>query len=937
MFRIKPDPRNAFPARTKSTSCVPTAWSPVLCVNAKRAPRCEPIQFATPEESTAGYTVQLTVTEGAGLTRHHMSEKVDYRLDHSEAETRVIMDFVEVSATKPATPDVQVTFTPGRMRIREGLSPAREMTVANAPAEFRPGLAAMGLPVRRVTRQANGDHNASEVIQDAGQLTGESNVCLFLHPPFAVNRDRWSVAREFRSSDNAKTSKGTLTYRKTATNAQQVTVDVTGTLKTARDVTSEEGITVTSASLTFSGTQTFSLERMQWVSGSLNVKLTGQARKGSERGRLAANMTLSLQPRDVSDLPSLPPQALAGAGEGQSVRPAGAFGWLQRRAAFKTELKRHGPAPHDFDPATPPPGVREVTYESDDLELKAWYAAPPDSGGRRVPALVFFHGGFAFGPGQFEVVRPFLDAGFAVMTPMLRGENGNAGDFELFGGEFDDARYAIRWVAQQPEVDASRIYAFGHSAGGGISALLSLAEEPLPLRHCGSSGGLYPMKIFAAWSDFCPFDFNDLQECRMRLLLGNQLDMQRPHFAWLGRQDELSAVVATAREEAGPSGQLQVVLVDGDHFSSLDRSVNAYLQLIQAELPSAATAATVAAAPVAQASTDSVLPEPEFDFRGTALRHTAAVLTTAAGDIRHLIYAPEPRQQFALSGTSGTFQIWDAKTGQVYRSGRHEAGIECVAFCGDNATFAYGTVDGRLRFYSIATRQHTANVAVPSGNVVHLIGTPDDRTYAAATSRGDLLWGTVPSGRNKSAPATIASFGSPVTRLAWLDSSGDELLIATADGTLRRFDPQKRAASAEWNLDAGRINDFALSLDRQKVVVATGRLGAVSVNLTDGALTERLFSHDEVISVAVNPVSGDCAIGTDEDMVVLMKGLSAQSISMSYTSRAGGAKYLIFSSDGKALAAAGPESNQLRVWDLTRSPNESGNTSSNPFSNLFSQ
>jgi acetyl esterase/lipase/transcription elongation factor Elf1 len=897
----------------------------------------EPIQFATPDESTAGYTLNVTLTEGAGLTRHHLSERVDYMLVHSDTETRVVMDFTEASVSKPNAPDMQVTYTPGRMRVRQGVMPPEELTTATAPPEVQQELAAMGVPVRRITRKENGDHEAPTVLQEAGKLTGESSLCLFFYPPFALNRDRWSVAREFRSVDNSASATGTLTYRKTGTQQQQVTVDVTGTLDTTGGVTTEEGVTVTSASFSFEGTQTFSLERMQWVSGNLSIKMTGQARKGSKRGRIAADMTLTLEPRDAADLPSLPPSALAGADGGGSTGQPAAYGWLHYRTTFQTKLKTNGPAPQEFDPATPPRGVREVTYQSDDLELKAWYAVPPASGARRVLALVFFHGGFAFGPGDYDTVRLFLDAGFAVMTPMLRGENGNPGDFELFGGEFDDARNAIKWVAQQPEVDASRIYAFGHSAGGGVSAILSLAEKSLPLRHCGSSGGLYPLDVFAGWSDICPFDFNDPHECRMRLLLGNQLDMQRPHFAWLGRQDDLVDVMGPAREEAGPSGKLQVIPVDGDHFSSLDRSLNAYLQLIQAESPAPATAATIAAATPVSPSQPATLPEPEFNFRDVPTRRTSATLNTAAGGIRHLIFAPEPRQQFALSGTSGTFQIWDAKTGRVYRSGRHEAGIECVAFCGDNATFAYGTVDGRLRFYSIASKQHTANIAVSSGNIVQLVCTPGGDTYAAATSRGDLLWGTVPSGRNKSTPATIASFGSQVTQMVWLEKTGGELLIATADGTLRRFNRQTKATTAEWNLDAGRINDLALSRDRQQAVVATARLGAVSVNLADGSLIRRLFSDDEVVSVAVNPISGDCAIGTDTSMVILMKGLTAESISRGYASGEGGAKYLMFSSDGKALAAASPESNQLSVWDLTRSPSDSGDTPSNPFSNLFSQ
>lgn len=104
------------------------------------------------------------------------------------------------------------------------------------------------------------------------------------------------------------------------------------------------------------------------------------------------------------------------------------------------------------------------------------------------PALMFLHGGFAFGAGDLEACQAFMDAGYIVMCPMLRGENGNPGVFEMFLGEVEDAKAAAVWLAEQPGVDKSRIFAFGHSVGGGVSAMLSLREN-VPVQHSGSSGG----------------------------------------------------------------------------------------------------------------------------------------------------------------------------------------------------------------------------------------------------------------------------------------------------------------------------------------------------------------------------------------------------------------------------------------------------------------
>jgi hypothetical protein len=125
--------------------------------------------------------------------------------------------------------------------------------------------------------------------------------------------------------------------------------------------------------------------------------------------------------------------------------PIASYDYLAERAAHPTHLLRHGPAPQAFQAEAPPAGARRVAYQSGGRELWGLMALPASrSGGvatptaRPVPAIVYAHGGFAFGNDDFEAVRPFLDRGFAVFTPTLRGENGNPGDFELMFGEVDD-------------------------------------------------------------------------------------------------------------------------------------------------------------------------------------------------------------------------------------------------------------------------------------------------------------------------------------------------------------------------------------------------------------------------------------------------------------------------------------------------------------------
>jgi hypothetical protein len=265
--------------------------------------------------------------------------------------------------------------------------------------------------------------------------------------------------------------------------------------------------------------------------------------------------------------------------------------YLARRHAHATRLRERGPSPASYEDVDPPPGVVRVTYRSGELDLAAWFAAPL-GGSRAIPApgLVYFHGDFAFGPDDFEQLRRFHEAGFAVMAPMLRGENGNPGDFELLWGEIDDARAAVSWLADSGYVDRHRIHAFGHSIGGGVVAMLTLYGE-LPLRLTGSCGGIYMPETFGRWAasqrnaELVRFDAADPNETELRVLGPNLPWMVHRHIAYVGEGDPWFVRNAGQLEQqAWALGKpFERVIVPGDHMSSLPVALDAFLQLARAE------------------------------------------------------------------------------------------------------------------------------------------------------------------------------------------------------------------------------------------------------------------------------------------------------------------------------------------------------------------
>lgn len=253
--------------------------------------------------------------------------------------------------------------------------------------------------------------------------------------------------------------------------------------------------------------------------------------------------------------------------------------YLELRKTFETNLLFENPS-HQEGSDIVGESVQQILYESNGVELKAWLALPENPISEPMPALVYLHRGFAASPYSLEVAQPFLEAGFAVFVPSYRGENGNPGNFELFYGEVDDVRAAIRWLAKQDNIDTTRIYTFGHSVGGGMSALLSLWND-IPVQFTGSSGGLYTRDVFDSWSNIVPFDVNDETERGLRLLFMNIEHMQIPHIAYLGRDDSLTNAAETAIQEADKHDTpLTIEIIRGDHFTSLSPAVDLFLETI---------------------------------------------------------------------------------------------------------------------------------------------------------------------------------------------------------------------------------------------------------------------------------------------------------------------------------------------------------------------
>ncbi len=251
------------------------------------------------------------------------------------------------------------------------------------------------------------------------------------------------------------------------------------------------------------------------------------------------------------------------------------------RNHFRTTLRHHGPSPQPGAQVRIPLGATQLAYKSGDLQLAGVLGIP--SGNQAVPAVVFLHGGFAFGDGDWEMVRPFLDAGFAVLVPILRGENQQPGTFSLYYDEVNDVMAATEELAKNPRIKSDQIFVAGHSAGGTLAILSSMASPSFKaaasfsgMMDCHSENKA-PLLVFDPTDQLelaarSPTTFSGSFKCPARLFYGDQ-------EAWCVKETEFTANDAKARGR-----DVETVVVSGDHFTSVPEAMNQAIMFFRSKL-----------------------------------------------------------------------------------------------------------------------------------------------------------------------------------------------------------------------------------------------------------------------------------------------------------------------------------------------------------------
>jgi dipeptidyl aminopeptidase/acylaminoacyl peptidase len=255
--------------------------------------------------------------------------------------------------------------------------------------------------------------------------------------------------------------------------------------------------------------------------------------------------------------------------------------YAQARSAFKTKLLRQGPSPQPGEPLQTPPNTVAIDYRSGDLTLKAFVTPDPGDGAKH-PAVLFLHGGFAFGGDDAEMPQPYRDAAYIVMIPILRGENDQPGSYTMFYDEVNDVLAAADALAALPYVDSTRTFVAGHSAGGTLAMLAAMASNRF--RAAASLSGSPDQKANALSQPvLAVFDQSDPREFQLRSPVAYATSFKSPVRMYFGDQEGWATLSTQRTAELAKQKGLDVeaIEVPGDHFSSVPVAIRKSIEFFK--------------------------------------------------------------------------------------------------------------------------------------------------------------------------------------------------------------------------------------------------------------------------------------------------------------------------------------------------------------------
>ncbi len=254
------------------------------------------------------------------------------------------------------------------------------------------------------------------------------------------------------------------------------------------------------------------------------------------------------------------------------------------RSHFRTKLLQKGPAPDKYETLVAPADGDQIFYRSgagSELELRAWVSKYTRTSQPK-PAVLFLHGGNAMGMGHWVLMKPYMDAGFVVMMPSLRGENGQMGNFSGFYDEVDDVLSAADRMAHLPGVDQNRLFIAGHSIGGTLTMLAAMSTHKFRAA-APISGNPDAFRFFNRYPQDIRFDDSNEREFEVRTALCYAESFKCPVRVVHGTEEEHfnDRADLLARRARRANIRIETDTVAGNHTSALPAEIAQSIHFFQ--------------------------------------------------------------------------------------------------------------------------------------------------------------------------------------------------------------------------------------------------------------------------------------------------------------------------------------------------------------------
>lgn len=181
--------------------------------------------------------------------------------------------------------------------------------------------------------------------------------------------------------------------------------------------------------------------------------------------------------------------------------------------------------------------------------------------------------------------QPFREAGFVVMSPILRAENGQAGNFSMYYDEVTDVVAAAEYLRHASYVDSKRIFVAGHSVGGTMTMLAALTYKHFRAAASlsGSPDQLLYIKYAPGAKDRAPFDVANIRELEMRSPLAYAAYFKCPLRIYYGSQELHLELTSQRTAELAREHHLdvQAVKIEGNHLTQVPAAVKETIQFFE--------------------------------------------------------------------------------------------------------------------------------------------------------------------------------------------------------------------------------------------------------------------------------------------------------------------------------------------------------------------